>query len=1449
VPPTASEDFGFISGAAQDFAPQGAQPADAEGRPRLKPGWCVHALGDIMTVIIGNSASNTLTGSSGSDLIDGGAGNDVIDAGGGTNLVDGGSGNDTITTGDGTDLIDGGAGNDVIDAGGGTNLVDGGSGNDTITTGDGTDLIDGGAGNDIIDAGGGTNVVAGGSGNDTITTGDGADLIDGGAGNDVIDSGGGFDLVLAGSGDDSVAYTRLAGSDGYALYVGEAGRDTLLLTVTRAEYDANAVLRAEIAAYQAFLAGGAPHGGFTFTFGDGQARLTAAQFERFELVLTGVSNTPPVANADTGSADENETRSFDVLANDTDADAGDSKSLDALGPVTVTSPNGSINGVDASGAFTIVGNEIQFVPGTLFDALAVGETATVVVAYTMSDGQGATSSATLTLTITGSNDAPVITGAVVAAMDEEDAAATVVALLANASDPDSGANLDVDGLNYVVTGGTWPQTVLYNLDADTGLLELDPAQFDGLGEGETIELTFSYSVIDGNGGNTSGSAVVTVTGAADAPVIAVGNDSGTVAEDGLLVTNGDLDATDPDLGDTADWTAGPAAYGAASVDPATGEWTYTLDNAAAAVQGLGQGDVLTDGFDVTVTDGDGLSDTRTVAITITGSGDDPVIAAGNDTGSVVEDGLLTATGDLDVGDVDSGDTAAWTAGSAAYGLVSIDQQTGAWTYTLDNTLDAVQDLDEGVILQDSFVVTVTDSDGLVDTRTVAVTITGTADGHPTAVGDTLFTNSLEGTQLLLHNAWLVRNDTDPTDDPLNVGSAVDGTNVDQVTVDASTTGIRVNVAAGGGGDFSYTATDGALSSDAATVVVSRGLADNAIVGGTGDDILIDGRTDQALTTLDGGLGSDILVGGSLGNALVGDQADLLIDGGAGSDVLQVAGSFDDTSDEQLLRVEIATLAAGGFLDLGQQTEGMVVVAATGAETIATGSGDDTITGAAGADSIDSGAGSDTLVIRAVGGSSSDSAAVRPTGNSNDTGQDRVAGFDLATDTIRIVATNVARFEHGTQTAIGTAGGTNDGTAASFTTSTGLVTMNADLNFTGPADIAITFVSPSAVLTQAAFEARLQYKLTGDSNGNALIGGGLDDVLSGGGGADIIQGGAGADIITGGTAEDNLTGGAGADQFRLQVGTSLADRINDYEDNVDKIGLTGGATFSTIGTAAGTVLNAADFVVRSSFGAMTDADDNKVVLVTAAGITTGQFSFLDAGDNATNTYVIALNDDINRAEIWFDTNWNDGANRVLIGIIENIDNIAELTVLTHTDIVVYTTGLDPIILDLDGNGFAFSGLEDSRVFDLNADGHVDEVAWNVSGDGMLAMDRNGNGRIEDGSELFTPTFGNGEFASGGDALASLDSNGDGLIDASDAAFAELFIWRDLDANGITGADELASLDDWGISSIAVPAAPDDREIDGQAVVGSGSFTWADGSAGEYVEVALDIRLGAAADDLF
>jgi hypothetical protein len=108
-------------------------------------------------------------------------------------------------------------------------------------------------------------------------------------------------------------------------------------------------------------------------------------------------------------------------------------------------------------------------------------------------------------------------------------------------------------------------------------------------------------------------------------------------------------------------------------------------------------------------------------------------------------------------------------------------------------------------------------------------------------------------------------------------------------------------------------------------------------------------------------------------------------------------------------------------------------------------------------------------------------------------------------------------------------------------------------------------------------------------------------------------------------------------------------------------------------------------------------------------------------------------------------------------------------------------VDPLFLDLDENGVQTTSLEGQTFFDHDGDGFAERTAWVAAGDGLLVMDRNGNGIIDDGRELFgneTILDDCTKAANGFQALSQLDSNHDGKIDANDQAFAQLTLQRDL-----------------------------------------------------------------------
>jgi len=145
--------------------------------------------------------------------------------------------------------------------------------------------------------------------------------------------------------------------------------------------------------------------------------------------------------------------------------------------------------------------------------------------------------------------------------------------------------------------------------------------------------------------------------------------------------------------------------------------------------------------------------------------------------------------------------------------------------------------------------------------------------------------------------------------------------------------------------------------------------------------------------------------------------------------------------------------------------------------------------------------------------------------------------------------------------------------------------------------------------------------------------------------------------------------------------------------------------------------------------------------------------------------------------------------------------------------VWTPG-SPIIVDTARNGYHLTGVDDGVLFDLNGDGIPDRVAWTQadSDDAFLAIDRNNNGRIDDGSELFgnhTPVYGDRTDVTAANGFEMLKfaegpswgvSYAEGRIDARDAIFSRLLLWCDRNHNGISEKDELTPLADTGVQWI-------------------------------------------------
>jgi hypothetical protein len=132
---------------------------------------------------------------------------------------------------------------------------------------------------------------------------------------------------------------------------------------------------------------------------------------------------------------------------------------------------------------------------------------------------------------------------------------------------------------------------------------------------------------------------------------------------------------------------------------------------------------------------------------------------------------------------------------------------------------------------------------------------------------------------------------------------------------------------------------------------------------------------------------------------------------------------------------------------------------------------------------------------------------------------------------------------------------------------------------------------------------------------------------------------------------------------------------------------------------------------------------------------------------------------------------------------------------------------PIILDLNGDGVKTLSINSGVKFDLFATGKAVNTGWVSSGDGLLVLDRNHDGQINDGSELFgsATKLANGQTSPDGyTALRELDANHDGVIDSKDAAYNDLKLWVDSNSDGVTEAGELKSLASLNVASISVNA---------------------------------------------
>ncbi|MGE5501290.1 MAG: hypothetical protein ACM3W4_05125, partial [Ignavibacteriales bacterium] len=164
---------------------------------------------------------------------------------------------------------------------------------------------------------------------------------------------------------------------------------------------------------------------------------------------------------------------------------------------------------------------------------------------------------------------------------------------------------------------------------------------------------------------------------------------------------------------------------------------------------------------------------------------------------------------------------------------------------------------------------------------------------------------------------------------------------------------------------------------------------------------------------------------------------------------------------------------------------------------------------------------------------------------------------------------------------------------------------------------------------------------------------------------------------------------------------------------------------------------------------------------------------------------------------------------------------------------------PVALDLDGDGLAFVDQSAGVHFDYFGNGESQSTAWVGPHDGLLAIDLNGDGKVNDGTEIVFAVGGSTDLE--GVRLA-YDTNHDGVLNAADADFAKFGVWQDANSNGVCDPGEFKSLAEAGIASINLTTTEGSAytAADGQVTVnGTTTFTWSNGTTGTVGDVSFAI----------
>ena len=485
---------------------------------------------------------------------------------------------------------------------------------------------------------------------------------------------------------------------------------------------------------------------FSYTVADGNGGQVDGQVV---ITIAGI-NDAPVAVDDSEITLEDTAVTIDVLANDNDVDG------DLLSVQSVTQPT--------NGQVIINPDEtIQFTPDTNFNG-------SDNFSYIINDGNGGTDIATVAITVTAVNDAPVAIDDGVSTAEDNSVNISVL-----------GNDQDVDGDLLTVQSVTQPANGVAIINLDETVTYTPDENFNGLE-------SFNYTVSDGQGGIDTAVISVTVTAVNDIPIAL--NDLVSTNEDtsiDVIVLTNDSDAD------------GDALTVTAVTTPTFGTATINIDNSVTytPTANFNGGDA----FDYTISDGNGGFDTAVISITVAALNDVPI--AVDDNGTTNEDtAVILAVLDNDI-DVDGDSLLVSATTQPINGVVTINADN-SMTYTPTNNFNG----------SDSFTYTVADGNGGTDVATVSVTVSPIND-LPEVVADTAVTD--EDTTVIVD---VLSNDGDVDGDSLSVTAVTTPTNGTAVRNPDETISYTPVADFNGNDSFNYTVADGQGGFASATVSVT-----------------------------------------------------------------------------------------------------------------------------------------------------------------------------------------------------------------------------------------------------------------------------------------------------------------------------------------------------------------------------------------------------------------------------------------------------------------------------------------------------------------------------------------------------------------------------------------------------------------------------------------------------